>query len=193
MVFIVHHNVPRFARAPSVMLAIFFFTSYFHVKVIAKIKNLVHNDIMQIYLIKDLPGKGKAGDIVNVNDGYGRNFVIKNGFGKVVDNAVLSQVKAKQQSCEFHKQEDIAAVKEICKRLEQIKVTMSRKVGANGKMFGAVTASEIMAEVNKLGFSIDKKNLVTETIKDLGSYKIKVKFNHGLSAEFMLEVIEDAN
>ena len=144
---------------------------------------------MQVYLLKDLPGRGKAGEIISVNDGYGRNFVIKNGFGRVVDNAVLAQVRAKQQSCEFHKGQEIERLKKICERLGQVTLEMKRKVGANGKMFGAVTASEITAEVNKLGFEIDKKNLVTETIKDLGAYKVKVKFNHGLSAEFALQVI----
>ena len=143
---------------------------------------------MQIYLLKDLAGKGKAGDIITVNDGYGRNFLIKNGIGRVVDSAILAQVKAKQQSCEFHKAEDVARLKEICNRLEEITVEMSRKVGANGKMFGAVTASEITAEVNKLGFDIDKKNLVVETIKDIGTYKVKVKFNYGLSAEFTVNI-----
>ena len=148
---------------------------------------------MQIYLLKDLPGIGRAGQIINVNDGYGRNFVIKQGFGKPVDNAILSQVRAKQQSCEFHKAQDQSAVKQICDKLSQVKITLARKVGEGGKMYGALTSSEVTAEVNKLGFTIDKKNLVMDTIKELGTYKIKVKFNYGLTAEFTLEVINDAN
>ena len=143
---------------------------------------------MQVYLIKDLPGKGKAGEIINVNDGYGRNFVIKNGFGRIVDNAILAKVKAKQDSNAFHKGEEIAAIKQTCEKLAQTTVRLAAKVGANGKMFGAVTSQEIAVELGKMGFSIEKKNLVLETIKELGTYTIKVRFNHGLTAQFTLEV-----
>jgi len=144
---------------------------------------------MQIYLIKDLPGKGKAGEIITVNDGYGRNFVIKNGFGRIVDNAVLSQVKAKQDSNAFHRAEEIAAIKDTIARLEETTVKISVKAGSNGKMFGSVTGQEIAAELGKIGFNIEKKNLVFETIKEIGSYKVKVKFNHGLVGNFDLEVV----
>ena len=148
---------------------------------------------MQVYLIKDLPSKGKAGDIINVNDGYGRNYIIKNGIGKNVDNAILSKVQAKKASDTFHKQEEITAIKQLVHKLENVKVTIACKVGANGKMFGAVTSAEIVSELAKSDFNIDKKNLVFEPIKELGEYKIKVKFNHGLNAEFTLEVIKNAN
>ena len=148
---------------------------------------------MQVYLLKDLPGKGRTGEIINVNDGYGRNFVIKNGIGRIVDNAVLNQVKAKKESCEYHKAEDIAEIKEIIKRLGNVRVVISRKTGAGGKMYGAVTSSEVTAEINKLGFNLDKKNLVLDTIKDIGEYKIKVKFNHGLIGEFITEVNGNAD
>ena len=148
---------------------------------------------MQIFLLKDLPGKGKAGEVINVNDGYGRNFIIKNGIGRAADNATLSHVKAKKESDNFRKQEDIALTKESIKELEALKVTISCKVGANGKMFGAITSTEVAGELSKLGFNIDKKNLVFENIKDPGVYRIKAKFNHGLSGEFILEVIGNAN
>ena len=139
---------------------------------------------MQIYLIKDLPGKGKKGEIISVNDGYGKNFLIKNGIGRAVDNSVRSAVQAKQQSDAFHKSQDIAATKEICKKLEQVTITLSAKVGANGKMFGTITGQEIATALRRQNIEIDKKNLVFDTIKELGTYKIKVKFNHGLEASF---------
>ena len=144
---------------------------------------------MQVYLLKDLPGKGKKGDIINVNDGYGRNFIIKNGIGRMVDNAVLSQVKAQKESSTFHRAEEITAIKETIAKLEKTKVDVVRKLGAAGKLFGAVTGQEVAGELEKLGFGIDKKNLVFEPIKDVGIYTIKVKFSHSLQGQFLLEVI----
>jgi len=143
---------------------------------------------MQVYLLKDLPGKGKAGEIINVNDGYGRNFIIKNGIGKPVDNSIKTAVEAKQQSDAFHRKEEIAAINEICKKLSEVTVTLFAKVGTTGKLFGSVTGQEIATELGKQGFSIDKKNLVFEPVKEIGSYKIKVKFNFGLESSFVLEV-----
>ena len=144
---------------------------------------------MQVYLLKDLPGKGKAGEIINVNDGYGRNFIIKNGIGRAADNATISQVKSKQESSDFHRQEEIAAIKKICEKLKEVKVDLYAKVGANGKMFGTITGQEIAAELAKLGYDIDKKNLVIPAIKELGIYTVKAKFNHSLSADFTMEVM----
>jgi len=146
---------------------------------------------MQIYLIKDLKGHGRAGEIITVNDGYGRNFIIKNGIGRVVDNAILSQVKSKQESNNFHREEDISAIKDVIKNLEEVKVTIKSKVGANGKMFGSVTSAEVGAELLKLGFNIEKKNIVMDNIKEPGIYKAKAKFNYSLGGEFIVEVIND--
>ena len=143
---------------------------------------------MQIYLLKDLPGKGRAGDIINVNDGYGKNFLIKNGIGKAADNAVLSQVKAQQESAAFRKNEEITAIKALLEKLKDTVVRIDVKIGANGKMFGAVTGGEIAAALSKQGYEVDKKNFIFEPIKELGSYKVKIRFAHGLEGQFVLEV-----
>ncbi|MDR0462351.1 MAG: 50S ribosomal protein L9 [Christensenellaceae bacterium] len=145
---------------------------------------------MQIYLLKDVAGKGKRGEVISVNDGYGKNFLVKNGYGKVADNSVMSQVNSKKQSITFHKEQDIEATKKICARLEGVTVTIIAKMGANGKMFGGITGTEIAGELNKQGFEIDKKDLVFDAIRGIGEYKIKVKFNHGLTAQFALRVTE---
>jgi len=145
---------------------------------------------VQIFLLKDLPGKGKKGEIINVNDGYGKNFLIKNGIGKPVDNSVRTQVEARTQSTAFHKAEEIAAIKELCKKLENARVKLAVKVGENGKMFGSVTGQEIAHELDKQGYNkVDKKNLVFDPIKGLGTYKIKVKFAYSLETQINVEVV----
>lgn len=144
---------------------------------------------MQIYLLRDLAGKGKAGEIINVNDGYGRNFIIKNGIGKAVDNSVKSHVEAKAAAGAFHKETEIKAIKAVIERLSKTTAKISVKIGANGKLFGSVTSHEIATELSRLGFDIEKKNVVLpEPIKTVGSYKIKVKFNYSLEGTFTLEV-----
>jgi large subunit ribosomal protein L9 len=144
---------------------------------------------MQIYLIKDLKGHGKAGEIVNLNDGYAKNFVIKNKIGKVVDNAVLTQIKAKTEADNFHRQEEIAGIKEVIKELGATKITMTAKAGANGKLFGSITAPEISAELSKHGIEIDKRHIhLPEPIKASGAYKITVKFPYGLAGAVNLIV-----
>jgi large subunit ribosomal protein L9 len=144
---------------------------------------------MQVYLLKDLPGKGKKGEIIAVNDGYGKNFIIKNKIGTLVDNNVRNLVESKAKSADFHKAEEIKATKEIIAKLEEIVVTMAVSVGETGKMFGSVTATEIAGELSRLGFNLDKRNIVlSEPIKTVGSYKIKVRFNYTLEGNFTLKV-----
>jgi large subunit ribosomal protein L9 len=144
---------------------------------------------MQIFLIKDLSGHGKAGEIINVNEGYGRNFVIKNGFGRIVNKAIATEIHAQMASANFHKNQEIAEIKKVIDRLKSVRVSVRATIGANGKMFGGITGQEICAELKNLGFEIDKKSLSFEPIKSAGEYIIKVKFNHGLACEFVLNVV----
>jgi len=142
---------------------------------------------MQVYLLKDLPGKGKKGEIINVNDGYGRNFIIKNKIGALADNSVRSQVQSKGESQAYHTEQDIKAIKETIARLSATSVTIQMPAGQGGKLFGSITTAEIAAHLE--GFSIDKKNILfTEPIKVAGTYKIKVKFPHSLEGFFTLIV-----
>ena len=147
--------------------------------------------IMQIKLLKDLPGKGKAGDIINVNDGYGKNFLIKNKIGVLADAAIMAQVKAKRESENFRTEQDKAAIRELIAKLDGATVTIKAKVGEGGKMFGSITATEVAKGLAEQGFEIEKRNIVlTEPIKALGTYKLKVKFQYGLEGSFTCVVKE---
>jgi large subunit ribosomal protein L9 len=144
---------------------------------------------MQIFLLKDLKGHGRAGEIVVLNDGYAKNFVIKNGIGKPVDNSVMSQIKSKTESNEFHRQTEINKIKDIIAKLDKTQIKMTAKVGANGKLFGSVTAAELSAELEKNGVEIDKRHIaMPEPIKTVGAYKILVKFPYGLNGNINLTV-----
>jgi large subunit ribosomal protein L9 len=144
---------------------------------------------MRIYLLQDIKGHGKAGEVVELNDGYARNFVIKNKLGRQADSAVIAQMKAKADSHEFHKQVEITETKEIIKRLEAIHLTMTAKVGSNGKLFGSITATEITEGLSQQGVDIDRRQIsLPEPIKQVGAYKILVKFPYGLLGKINLTV-----
>ena len=148
---------------------------------------------MQIYLIKDLKGHGKAGEIVNLNDGYAKNFVIKNKIGKPVDNAVLSDMKAKADSSAYKHQTEVAAIQAQIAELKQTPVTLYQKVGANQKLFGSITATEIADALAQKGITLDKRLIViAEPIKALGTYNVSIKYNHQLTGTLTVHV-EDIN
>jgi len=145
---------------------------------------------MKIILTEDVKGHGKKGAIIEVKDGFGKNYLIKNGLGRTVDNAILSNVQAREKSQDFHKQQEINQIKETIVQLQSTTVTVNCKVGAGGKMFGGITGAEIAGLLKSEGFDIDKKSLVFDAIKEIGEYKIKYKFNHGLIGQFTLKVME---
>ena len=148
---------------------------------------------MQIYLLKDLKGHGKAGEIVNLNDGYARNFVIKNKIGKPVDNATLSDMKAKADSLAFKNQTEIAAINAQIEQLKQTPITLHCKVGANQKLFGSITATEISDALAQKGINVDKRLIViAEPIKAVGTYNVTIKYNHQLTGKVTVHV-EDLN
>ena len=148
---------------------------------------------MQIYLIKDLKGHGKAGEIVNLNDGYAKNFVIKNKIGKPVDNAVLSDIKAKAASSAYKNQTEIAAIEAQIAQLKQTPITIYGKVGANQKLFGSITATEIADALSQKGINLDKRLItIAEPIKALGIYNVSIKYNHQLTGTLTVHV-EDIN
>jgi len=143
---------------------------------------------MQVFLLKDVPGKGKAGEIVNVNDGYGKNYLIKNKLAQPVDNKILTESKAKKDSDAFKVAEEKKEIQAVIDQLNTTTVNLVAKLGEGGKMFGSITGAEISAALGEKGLSIEKRNIITEPIKTVGTYKIKCKFNYGMQGEFTLVI-----
>ncbi|PAF42269.1 50S ribosomal protein L9 [Helicobacter sp. 11S03491-1] len=146
---------------------------------------------MKILLMEDVKGLGKTGEIHEVKDGYGQNFLIAKGKAKHASNEVINKYKAQQK-----KQEEIAALemterKQLVKNLENITLEMIRKVGANGSLFGSITKEEItQALQNAHHISIDKKDIELKTpIKSTGIYEIEIKLGYGISAILKIDVI----
>ena len=145
---------------------------------------------MKVLLIEDVPSLGKKGEVVEVKDGYGQNFLIAKGKAKLATNEVLNRYKAEQKN----KQEQLAleqAQREaLAKTLKDIKLVISKKSGENGSLFGAITKDEVaQALQEKHRIEIDKKHIELDSqIKHTGEYTISANLGHGIHASFGLEV-----
>ena len=140
---------------------------------------------MKVILLSDIRGSGKKGDIVNVSDGYARNFLFPKKLAKAANaqalNELNNEIKAKERKIEMQKNEAL----ENAKKLEGKTIKISASAGENGKLFGSVTSKEISKEIkNSLGIDIDKRkiNLKTE-IKSFGSYECEIKLFSGIMAK----------
>lgn len=149
---------------------------------------------MKVLLIKDVKSLGKTGEIKEVKEGYGRNFLIGKGFAKHATDEVIEQWKIDQAEMAKREQEELDNLKEIEKKLGEIKLTIHKKLGANGSLYGAVTKDEIAHELlDQHGIEVDKKTVELEknAIKNTGNFDISIKLGHGIHAKLNLEIIGD--
>ncbi|MGN0331778.1 MAG: 50S ribosomal protein L9 [Lachnospiraceae bacterium] len=149
---------------------------------------------MKVILTEDVKSLGKKGDIVNVNDGYARNFILKTNKGIEANAKNLNDLKLKKANDDKIAQEQYEAAKELGSKIEAGKIEVAIKTGEGGKAFGSVSSKEIAAEVKtQLNLEIDKKKVVLkEPIKTLGTFKVPVKLHPKVTAELTVNVKEEA-
>lgn len=145
---------------------------------------------MKVLLIKDVKALGKAGEIKEVKDGYGNNFLIGKGFAKAATPDVLRQYEAAQRRKAEELQYEIANLEKLRDELAKVSVLIKKPLGANGSLFGAVTKDEIAHELeSKHRLIIDKKAIDTDGhIKSTGIYNVDVKLGHGVKAVLKVQV-----
>lgn len=144
---------------------------------------------MKVVLLLDVKGTGKKGDVVEVSDGFARNFLLKNKKAVVADNTALNLNKQAKDAKNYHYEQDKQAAIALAEKLNNASVTLEVKGGENGKTFGSVTSKEIAEALNKQGLEIDKKQIVLkEPIKVAGEYQIEAKLFAGVSAKFKVIV-----
>lgn len=147
---------------------------------------------MKVLLLQDVKAQGKCDEIIEVNDGFGRNFLIKKGLAVEATPKVLNEYRLRKQKEEADRQKEIAAAKETAAKLQGTGVTVKVKCGENGKLFGAVTAKEISESLAAMGYDIDKKKIVLkEPVKLIGRYEIEIKLYQGISASVFLTVTDE--
>jgi len=143
---------------------------------------------MKVILKADVKGTGKKGDIVEVSDGFGKNFLIKKGLAEIATASGINEVNLKKAATEFHKAEELKAQKELAAKLNGQTVTVKIKVGENGKMFGSVTSLNVAQALNEKGFDIDKKKIRMDTIKTLGVFEAEIRLMENVSAKIKVSV-----
>ena len=146
---------------------------------------------MKVLLIKDVKGLGKAGEVKEVKDGYGQNFLVGKGLAKVGTNEVLKKHASVERKKAENEAQEIEDLKALAEKLDKIKVTISKKLGNTGHLFGSVTKDEIAhALKDQHGIEIDKKHINhKEAIKMTGIHDLDFKLGHAMHATIHLEVI----
>ena len=149
---------------------------------------------MKVILTEDVKSLGKKGDIVNVNDGYARNFILKTNKGIEANAKNLNDLKLKKANDDKIAQEHYEAAVELGKKIEAGKIEVSIKTGEGGKAFGSVSSKEIAQEVKALmNLEIDKKKVqLKDAIKALGTYEVPVKLHPKVTAKLKVVVTEEA-
>lgn len=147
---------------------------------------------MKVILLEDVKALGKKGQIVNVNDGYARNFILPKKMGLEANNKNLNDLKLKKANDEKIAQEQLEEAQELGKKIEAGKVELAIKVGEGGRTFGSVSTKEIAAAVKEqMGYDIDKKKIqLKEAIKTLGTHNVPVKLHTKVTAELKVVVKE---
>lgn len=144
---------------------------------------------MKLILLKDVKGLGKANDVVDVNDGYGRNFLMKKGLAKESTAANLNEVKLKKGAQAEHERRALEAAKEMSEKLGDKSFTLKMKAGEGGKLYGAVTNQDVSDALKKEGFEIEKKQVVINTpMKSVGTFGVRIKLHPQVSCEVNIVV-----
>lgn len=149
---------------------------------------------MKVILLQDVKSLGKKVEIVNVNDGYARNFILPKKMGVEATGKNLNDLKLQKNNEKKVAQEQLEAAKVLAEKLGQGKVELAIKVGEGGRAFGSVSSKEIAAAVKEqMGLDVDKKKIqLKETIKSLGTHIVPVKLHPEVTAELKVTVKEEA-
>lgn len=144
---------------------------------------------MKVILLQDVKGQGKKGEVVDVNEGYARNFLIKKKLAEAATAAKLNDISMKKSAADFHKAEEVAAMRELASKIKGKSFTVKVKAGANGKVFGSATGADISAALAQDGYNVDKKKIILpQPIKALGEYEVELKLSEGISAKINVVV-----
>jgi len=148
---------------------------------------------MKVLLIKDVKSLGVVGDIKEVKDGYGKNFLIGKGHAKHATPEVIEEWKIEQQKLKDILEAEIKEAHNVKEKIDSLKFTVKHKVGANGHLIGSVTNKEIQQIMHEQAeITIDKKQItLKEKIKTIGIFEVDCKLGHGIHASAKIDVIAE--
>lgn len=143
---------------------------------------------MKVILLADVKDVGKKGDVAEVSDGYGKNFLIKKGLAKAATASNIHEAEQRKAAQAFHKAEEVKALQALAATLNGKSVSVKIKVSENGKVFGSVTTLHVSEALSKLGFDIDKKKIKMDSVKNVGSYPAEIRLMEGIIAKITVVV-----
>lgn len=147
---------------------------------------------MKVILKQDVKGTGKKGDILDVNDGYAKNFLLKKGLAETASSVAVNSLKIQKAAEERRRAEEVKAIRELAAKMDKTKVTVAVKCGENGKIFGSVTTKEIASKLEELGYEIDKKKIILkDALKTPGDYACEVRLMEGVSSKIFVSVVPE--
>ena len=148
---------------------------------------------MKVILTKDVKAQGKMGDVINVSDGYAKNFLIPRGLAKLASEHNMADLKAHQAAEARRKIADEKVARELAEEMKTISVEIRAKAGENGKLFGSVTSADVAEALKKQGkIEIDKKKLdLREGIKTLGEHSVTAHLYANVTGEFTVWVVAE--
>ncbi|MBR5586760.1 MAG: 50S ribosomal protein L9 [Clostridia bacterium] len=145
---------------------------------------------MKVILLKDVKGQGKKGDIIEASDGYARNFLLPRKLAIEPTKTALNELKGQQDSKNYREQKELDEATALAEKISAVKVLVSAKAGETGKLFGAVTSSEIADKLKmEHHIVVDKKKIVlSDPIKTTGEFTLPVKLHSKVTAELKVSV-----
>jgi len=148
---------------------------------------------MKVILLKDVKSLGNKGEVKEVKDGYGNNFLIKQGLAKAATKENIRKLNADEQKRIQEEKNTIATFEQQKKQIEQKTFKLPHKLGKNGSLYGAITKNEIADFLTKSGINIDKKTINTKSpIKTSGMHEVDIKLGLGIHAILKLEIVEES-
>jgi len=144
---------------------------------------------MKVVFKKDVPGVAKAGEVKDVADGHGRNFLIPRGLAVPATPTALKQVADQEASAKRRAAEEEKHARELKTKLEADAIVVEAKAGAGGKLYGSVTNADVAEAIHKqLGVEVDRRDLELDAIRQVGSFKASIKLHKAVTAKLNLDV-----
>lgn len=146
---------------------------------------------MKVILKQDVKGQGKAGQLVNVSDGYARNFLFPRQLAMPADAQAMNELKSKEEAAQYHARVEKEAAMAAAAQLADKTLKIQAKAGSAGRLFGSVTTKEVADALQKqYGITVDKRKISMDDIKSFGSYTAEIKLHVGVVAKITVMVVE---
>ena len=146
---------------------------------------------MKVILTQDVKAQGKKGQLINVSDGYARNFLLPKGLAVEANSQALNDLKNKEKAAQYKTELERQKANEIKERLEGCSVKINVACGADGHLYGSVTSKDLQEELEKqCGIKIDRRKIDMNTVKAYGSYAFDVKLYPGIVGKINLILAE---